>query len=142
MTETQEVLAELDRLDARIRGADEAAAVEALNDKARLLQEYPGIRRKRSMAREQLRDRRQVQAEAARREEYDRYMQSQEWKRRRAVAIRKAGGRCQVCNRGGELHVHHRTYERFGAEMEDDLTVLCEDCHDLYERHKRLRRSA
>lgn len=57
------------------------------------------------------------------------------------MAIRKAGERCQLCNRGGELHVHHRTYERFGAEMEDDLTVLCAGCHDLYHRAGRIRGS-
>lgn len=75
-------------------------------------------------------------------EEYEHYLASPEWRERRSVAIRKAGSRCQVCNGSDRLGVHHRTYERLGAEMEDDLTVLCEDCHGLYERHKRLRRAS
>lgn len=132
----------LDELRGVINGPDEAAAFEALSEYSALLRDNPELRTRRVAARVMLEERRQSEAETARREEYDRYMASPEWQRRRAVAIRKAGGRCQVCNEGGELEVHHRTYERFGAEMEDDLTVLCEGCHELYERHKRLRRIA
>lgn len=134
------ILTRLDELRAAIAGPDQAAAMEALGEYNALLRDNPGVRLKRSRARETLKDRRDVEREAERSAEYDAYMRSDEWKRRRAVAIRKAGERCQICNRGGQLHVHHRTYERFGAEMEDDLTVLCEDCHDLYERAKRLRK--
>lgn len=77
---------------------------------------------------------------AEHRERYERYLDSPEWRERRAVAIRKAGGRCQVCNGPDRLEVHHRTYERLGSEMEDDLTVLCHDCHGLFSEHGRLRR--
>jgi 5-methylcytosine-specific restriction endonuclease McrA len=28
------------------------------------------------------------------------------------------------------LHVHHRTYARFGHERIEDLEVLCESCHN------------
>lgn len=31
------------------------------------------------------------------------------------------------------LHVHHRTYERLGEELPEDLVVLCEVCHEAYE---------
>ena len=38
--------------------------------------------------------------------------------------------RCQLCNTGGSLQVHHRTYQRRGYERLDDLTVLCRKCHE------------
>jgi 5-methylcytosine-specific restriction endonuclease McrA len=75
-------------------------------------------------------------------QEYKRYIASDEWRTRREVAIRKAGERCQVCNMGGALDVHHRTYVRLGSEMEDDLTVLCRTCHELFTKHNRMRRVA
>jgi 5-methylcytosine-specific restriction endonuclease McrA len=45
-----------------------------------------------------------------------------------------------VCNATTSLDVHHRTYERFGHEDVDDLTVLCRTCHDLF--HARLPKRA
>jgi hypothetical protein len=60
---------------------------------------------------------------------YDRYMKSSEWKEKRKLAIEKENGRCQLCNSDRFLHVHHRTYERFGYEEIGDLTVLCGYCH-------------
>lgn len=136
------VLTRLDELRAVIGGQDPTAAMEALGEYNALLRENPDVRRKRTRAREALRDHRDAEREKERRAAYDAYMQSDEWRARREVAIRKAGERCQVCNRANRLEVHHRTYVRFGAEMEDDLTVLCHDCHDLYERSRRMRRPA
>lgn len=63
---------------------------------------------------------------------YADYLQTPEWQARRTRALRAAGYRCQVCNSQGELHVHHRTYERRGREYASDLTVLCADCHRQY----------
>jgi hypothetical protein len=37
--------------------------------------------------------------------------------------------RCQQCGAGRALQVHHRTYDRVGAEWDEDLQVLCADCH-------------
>jgi hypothetical protein len=48
------------------------------------------------------------------------------------------GHRCQVCNRGlGTLDVHHRTYERRGQELDEDLTVLCRACHGIFHEQRR-----
>lgn len=63
---------------------------------------------------------------------YDRYLQTSQWKQRAAECKAAAGGRCQVCNRYGELHAHHRTYERRGCEEPGDLTALCDDCHAMF----------
>ena len=61
---------------------------------------------------------------------YDDYLQTPEWKRRRKGAVAYADTRCQLCNKEGEpLHVHHRTYDNRGAEMPQDLIVLCKACH-------------
>jgi 5-methylcytosine-specific restriction endonuclease McrA len=63
---------------------------------------------------------------------YGEYLQTPEWRERRDQALDRAGYRCQVCNSGRNLHVHHRTYERRGRELPGDLTVLCSGCHSLF----------
>lgn len=73
---------------------------------------------------------------------YRDYIRSEEWKGKAIVAKTKAGWRCQVCNRPSsevQLDAHHRTYERLGHERPEDITVLCRDCHELYETNKRLK---
>jgi|GEM_PF-2903918 len=74
---------------------------------------------------------------------YYAYIASEEWRQRAHAAKQRAGNRCQVCNRpSGEvmLNAHHRTYERLGNEHPDDITVLCRDCHELYERNRKIAR--
>ncbi len=73
--------------------------------------------------------------------DYNEYIKSPEWRSRANAAKQRAGYRCRICNRHQReipLHAHHRTYERLGHELPDDITVLCEDCHHLYEQHKHL----
>ncbi len=73
--------------------------------------------------------------------DYNEYIKSPEWRSRANAAKQRAGYRCRICNRHQTeipLHAHHRTYERLGHELPDDITVLCEDCHRLYEQHKHL----
>ena len=66
---------------------------------------------------------------------YRDYLRTPHWQRTRAAAIERAGKRCQVCNDYGiPLEVHHRTYERRGAEDPSDLTVLCWSCHQLFHK--------
>ena len=60
---------------------------------------------------------------------YMQYLRLPWWRHIRQTAIDAAGGRCQLCNAAGELHVHHRTYDRLGNEDLSDLTVLCKHCH-------------
>lgn len=94
---------------------------------------------------------------------YREYLATEAWGNRRAAALTAAGHRCQVCNTpDGEsehhraqreigqglwvdngpvqhrLHVHHRTYERFGNEDAGDLVVLCEACHEVFHQRRRL----
>lgn len=77
--------------------------------------------------------------------DYYEYIQSAEWRQRADEAKRRAGYRCRVCNRSASqvtLNAHHRTYDRLGHEDPDDITVLCRDCHELYEVNKKVLRPA
>jgi len=70
---------------------------------------------------------------------YKRYILSDTWKRKSRAAKYRVGYRCQVCNRSSDediLDTHHRTYERLGYELDEDLIVLCRRCHGLYEKNK------
>ena len=67
---------------------------------------------------------------------YKDYLLTPEWQERRRARLKAARYRCQVCNTKNErLNVHHRTYERRGAEYARDLIVLCEGCHYLFHRN-------
>jgi hypothetical protein len=80
-----------------------------------------------------------------RRKAYQEYITSSRWRNNpsRLEELRRAGYRCRLCNLGPPevvLTVHHRTYERLGRELADDLTTLCMDCHLAVtdrERHRR-----
>jgi 5-methylcytosine-specific restriction endonuclease McrA len=63
---------------------------------------------------------------------YSIYLESEHWKNLRKRMLRRANYRCQVCNTGKILNVHHRTYKNIGEEDYEDLIVLCETCHTLY----------
>lgn len=64
---------------------------------------------------------------------YAEYLQTPHWQEVRKKALRRAGGRCQLCNKNGTvLDVHHRTYERRGQEYAADVIVLCRDCHSKF----------
>lgn len=65
-------------------------------------------------------------------DQYREYLASEAWQIRRKWKLEQADHRCQVCNSDEQLHVHHRTYDRLGNERENDLTVLCRDCHALF----------
>lgn len=70
------------------------------------------------------------------RTKYQAYLNSSEWKEKAEAAKKRAGYRCQLCNRPRgvvKLEAHHRTYERVGRELDEDITVLCGECHALFE---------
>lgn len=65
--------------------------------------------------------------------DYREYLASPEWQEKRAIALRRAGYRCQLCaTHSRNLDVHHNTYERLGNEDQEDLFVLCRDCHQRF----------
>ncbi len=65
----------------------------------------------------------------AARDFYLAYLNSPDWRRVRNRALKLAGWQCSRCPSKRELQVHHKTYERLGKERDEDLDVLCENCH-------------
>jgi hypothetical protein len=61
---------------------------------------------------------------------YTKYLQTPTWKAQRTAALRRAKWACEKCASKRQLQVHHRTYERLGAERPGDLVVLCVGCHE------------
>lgn len=81
-----------------------------------------------------LRDSLKVEFENKRLEElkimdYELYLQTDEWQHKRLDAIDRAKGVCERCGSRENLSVHHKTYERRGEELPEDLITLCQDCH-------------
>ncbi len=75
----------------------------------------------------------------AMRQEYEMYIASDEWKRRRRRAIELAGYCCERCGATAwdkKLEVHHLTYERMGHEKDSDLMALCPECHAVADRER------
>jgi hypothetical protein len=65
---------------------------------------------------------------------YADFLETAEWQDVRTAALEAADWRCQVCNTDHRPEVHHRTYDRLGEELLEDVTVLCRDCHQrVYE---------
>jgi 5-methylcytosine-specific restriction endonuclease McrA len=65
---------------------------------------------------------------------YRKYLESPEWRTRADAAKARFGNRCALCNSDDRLEAHHRTYERVGEELVEDLVPLCVDCHGAYHR--------
>jgi HNH endonuclease len=64
---------------------------------------------------------------------YTEYLESPRWRELATGARLRAEGLCQLCNSGGETHVHHRTYARLGTDAERrDLILLCARCHSRF----------
>jgi hypothetical protein len=63
---------------------------------------------------------------------YEEYLATSEWRTRRDRALSRGGWRCALCAAKNRLQVHHNCYDNIGDERDEDLTVLCDDCH---ERH-------
>ena len=60
---------------------------------------------------------------------YDEYIKSNLWRKRRYSALERVGFRCELCGEVDSLEVHHKTYERLGNEDPGDLVVLCKIHH-------------
>lgn len=65
---------------------------------------------------------------------YESYLLSWEWKKARRKALERTGNRCEECG-DAAAHVHHKTYERIGAEADADLSPLCARCHEEHHPH-------
>lgn len=81
--------------------------------------------------------------------DYSAYLLSDKWKAVRAWAMQRANSQCQGhippfhpllggfrCTNKRKLQVHHLTYKRLGAELPEDVVVLCERCHVIEHMRK------
>ena len=69
-------------------------------------------------------------------DDYLKYLRSPEWKKTRNKRISLDQGRCQNCGATIHLQVHHLNYDSVGDETEDDIEVLCKECHEDKEIEK------
>lgn len=60
---------------------------------------------------------------------YNVYLPSEHWQDRRIKALEKANYTCQCCSSKKNLQVHHLTYKNVWHELDQDLKVVCRDCH-------------
>ncbi len=66
---------------------------------------------------------------------YWQYLRTPEWRRTRAAVLLRSGNACSLdTTHTKNLDVHHRTYERLGAELTTDIVVLCHACHQLHHK--------
>ena len=63
-----------------------------------------------------------------RRDNYQVYLKSDEWKAKRRKILKMADYKCRRCG-ARATQVHHETYKRIYNEKLTDLTALCSDCH-------------
>ena len=78
-------------------------------------------------------DRWQFKIKRERRREYYRnvYLQSEDWKRKRHIVLKRDNWRCVYCA-GPATQVHHKKYARknIGKEPIKWLVSICQPCHD------------
>ena len=59
-------------------------------------------------------------------EDYQKYLQTDTWRRLRQEALEHYGNSCVLCGASKNLNVYHRRYPKeLGGESVKDLTVLC-----------------
>jgi 5-methylcytosine-specific restriction endonuclease McrA len=63
--------------------------------------------------------------------DYNLYLRSERWARKREKVLRRAGGTCEACGERPAQEVHHLTYRNVGAEPLWDLRAVCRPCHDF-----------
>lgn len=70
---------------------------------------------------------------------YTYYLKSYHWERiRNDIKLRDRS--CRLCNNENKLQVHHRTYDRLGFELGEDLILLCGDCHQMFHNYQNTRK--
>jgi hypothetical protein len=74
-------------------------------------------------------DEQDAETDRLRRMPYQDYLHTEHWQSVRTRKLEYAGWHCELCYADKSLNVHHKTYERRGCEEDNDLIVLCGDCH-------------
>jgi ribosomal protein S14 len=61
--------------------------------------------------------------------QYNEYLQSDEWKQKRAKVLARAKHQCEVCGEKAATEIHHLHYKHVFAEFLFELVAVCDDCH-------------
>lgn len=61
---------------------------------------------------------------------YTLYLNSDDWKNKRSLVLKRDNNICQACLTNAANQVHHLTYERVFNEPLFDLVSICNTCHD------------
>jgi len=62
--------------------------------------------------------------------EHNAYLQTQAWREKRALVIKRCKGICEGCGVAQVTQVHHLTYEHWRDELLWELVGVCDDCHE------------
>jgi hypothetical protein len=62
---------------------------------------------------------------------YTDYLRSRHWRQMKVAFRESAHAQECICGETEDLHLHHKTYARLGAERLDDLVALCSRCHRM-----------
>jgi len=60
---------------------------------------------------------------------YNTYLLSETWADRRKRLLVRRGEKCELCGNTANLNVHHKTYKQVCNEPDEDLIIVCKDCH-------------
>lgn len=74
---------------------------------------------------------------------YREYLQSNHWREFRQQ-IFKNRKQCQACGKKlgkGIFNIHHKNYLCLGKEVDSDVLVLCQYCHNQKHKHKKWKRA-
>jgi hypothetical protein len=79
-------------------------------------------------------------------EKYKAVLKSKRWERLKAKFMFLQSGKCLRCgwekrawDKTRTLDLHHKTYERLGFELDDDLELVCSVCHEKADQERALR---
>ncbi|MEM7779453.1 MAG: hypothetical protein AAF697_03560 [Pseudomonadota bacterium] len=61
---------------------------------------------------------------------YRDYLESDDWRKRRELILKRCGGVCEGCGIEPATEVHHLSYEHFMEEFLFELVGLCHSCHE------------
>jgi len=60
---------------------------------------------------------------------YKEYRKTPEWKRKRALILKRDKHQCQGCSTAPATQAHHLTYDHVGEEFLFELVTVCNSCH-------------
>lgn len=64
-------------------------------------------------------------------EEHDLYLQTEDWRKRRELVLKRDNFLCQSCLDKKATQVHHTSYRYWKNEPLFDLVSVCDECHTI-----------